>query len=79
MTMPDRDTNYMKTMWGTTSLITDYVSPNQKNPKRTIQEVVYDPANKVSKQEDLYENNEDSEFEYGIEPTYKINPGQKFL
>ncbi|UYA57617.1 hypothetical protein SCREM1_160 [Synechococcus phage S-CREM1] len=28
---PDRDTKYMKQMWGTTRLITDYVPQNKKN------------------------------------------------
>jgi hypothetical protein len=26
----DRDTQYMKEQWGTTSLITDYVNPSEK-------------------------------------------------
>jgi len=26
----DRDTQYMKTQWGTTRLVTDYVSPSEK-------------------------------------------------
>jgi hypothetical protein len=28
---PDRDVNYMKEMWGTTSLITDYKKINKPN------------------------------------------------
>ena len=75
----DRDVNYMRTNWGTTSLITDYTEPVQK----VIQEVMYDPEvnlNRVSKL-DLFEtpNNDEDEFEYGVEPTYKIQKNQKLL
>jgi hypothetical protein len=34
----DRDVNYMKEMWGTTSLITDYSSPK----KKVLQEIMHD-------------------------------------
>lgn len=74
MSMPDRNSQYMKEMWGTTKLITDYsIEP------KVLQEVVYDPANKTKKTEDLYENMEENDFSYGIEPTYKLNKGQKVL
>jgi hypothetical protein len=76
----DRDVNYMKENWGTTSLITDYISLDAK----VIQEVMYDPAlnyKKASKSE-LYEKTDDLEendFVYGVEPTYKIDKNQKLL
>jgi len=71
----DRDVNYMRTMWGTTKLVTDY---NPKS-KKVLQELMYDPAlaEKDTKQE-LFETNDD-EFLYGIEPSYKINSNQKMI
>jgi hypothetical protein len=72
----DRDSNFMSSAWGTTSLITDYVIKE----KKVIQEVMYDPANtQKSNQTDIYENVDENDFEYGIEPTYKLNKGQKVL
>jgi hypothetical protein len=72
----DRDSNFMKENWGTTHLVTDYI---KTNPKKVLQEIVYDPAvnDKKSKQE-LFETTDD-EFDYGIEPTYKIERNQKVL
>ena len=71
----DRDTNYMKEMWGTTKLSTDY---NAMTQKKTIREFVYDDLTPVkhdlSKQTELHEkirNDEDyDDWEYGTEPTY---------
>lgn len=31
----DRDPEYMKKMWGTTKLVTDYTPPNRKNDPPT--------------------------------------------
>jgi hypothetical protein len=78
MSMVDRDSQYMKSMWGTTKLITDYSIGVQSQPK-IIQEIMYDPANKSKQAEDLYEYTEENSFEYGVEPTYKLNKGQKLL
>jgi hypothetical protein len=71
----DRDTDYMKDTWGTTRLVTDYVA----EPKKILQEIMYDPAptNKNTKQE-LFETSDD-EFSYGIEPTYNIGKDQKLI
>ena len=71
----DRNTQYMKDTWGTTSLITDYAI----KPKNILQEIMYDPAtaNKKAKTE-LFETSDD-EFSYGVEPTYKINHNQKMI
>lgn len=73
----DRNSKIMKENWGTVSLITDYVPE-----KKVIQEVMYDSelnANRYSKK-DLFEMSEDdSEYDYGIEPTYKISSNQKVL
>jgi hypothetical protein len=68
----DRDTNYMRDMWGTTSLITDYEKP------RTIQEIMHDdiPLRKhhLKEQSELHQkirNDEDyDDWEYGTEPNY---------
>lgn len=69
----DRDSNYMREMWGTTKLVTDY----DKIPKnRVIQEVMHDlaPHHDLKKQTELHEkirNDEDyDDWSYGTEPTY---------
>ena len=69
----DRDKNYMKEMWGTTKLITDYeVVPKQ----RVIQEIMHDsaPKHNLKKQTELHEkirNDDDyDDWEYGTEPNY---------
>jgi hypothetical protein len=69
----DRDQNYMREMWGTTSLITDY---QKTNKTRVIQEVMHDlaPKHDLKKQTDLHEkirNDDDyDDWSYGTEPTY---------
>ena len=74
----DRNVDFMKENWGTVRLVTDYV-PEQK----VLQEVMYDAEVNVSKssKKDLFERTEDDddEFEYGLEPSYKISPHQKVL
>ena len=70
----DRDPKYMKEMWGTTKLVTDYTG------QRVLQEVMYDSEKKNhSSSQELFEDSVDNEFNYGIEPTYKLNKGQKVL
>jgi hypothetical protein len=72
----DRDVNYMKESWGTTSLVTDY----RPLPKKVIQEVMYDPANNQKNDvQDLFETSEQDDLTYGVEPTYKIQNHQKIL
>jgi hypothetical protein len=69
----DRDKDYMKKMWGTASLVTDYVKIPEK---RVIQEVMHDSAPKhdLKKQTELHEkirNDQDyDDWEYGTEPMY---------
>lgn len=76
ISITDRDSNYMKEMWGTTKLVTDYNS----NEKKVLQEVMYDPANRQKTDKtDIFENCDENEFEYGLEPTFKLNRGQKVL
>jgi hypothetical protein len=71
----DRDSNYMREMWGTTHLITDYYKI-EENKQRLIQEIMHDPAPKhnFKKQEELHEkirNDEDyDDWSYGTEPSY---------
>ena len=69
----DRNSDYMREMWGTTHLITDY---NVEPQKRVIQEVMHDlaPKHNLKKQQELHEkirNDEDyDDWEYGTEPGY---------
>jgi hypothetical protein len=69
----DRDSNYMREMWGTTRLITDYENVSSK---RVIQEVMHDlaPKHDLKKQQELHEkirNDDDyDDWEYGTEPGY---------
>lgn len=50
----DRDSNYMREMWGTSKLITDY---GYVKPRRVIQEVMHDiaPKHDLKKQTELHE------------------------
>jgi len=69
----DRDSNYMREMWGTSRLVTDY---QEVKPKRVIQEVMHDlaPKHDLKKQVELHEkirNDEDyDDWSYGTEPIY---------
>jgi hypothetical protein len=69
----DRNSNYMREMWGTTRLVTDYV---KKPQARVIQEIMHDiaPKHDFTKQVELHEkirNDEDyDDWEYGTEPYY---------
>jgi hypothetical protein len=69
----DRDKNYMREMWGTSRLITDY---EKVPPTRVIQEVMHDyaPKHNFTKQNELHEkirNDEDyDDWSYGTEPNY---------
>ena len=68
----DRDLEYMKQMWGTTKLVTDYEVSEQK----VLQEIMHDDIKRhnLKKQTDLHEkirNDDDyDDWEYGTEPTY---------
>jgi hypothetical protein len=72
----DRDSNYMKEMWGTTKLASDYGSMQNNPPKRVLTEVMHDlaPRHDLKKQTELHEkirNDEDyDDWGYGTEPTY---------
>ena len=76
-----RDPEYMKKMWGTLKLVTDY---NSTPTNRVIQEVMHDlaPKHNFAKQSELHEkisNDEDyNDWEYGTEPVYG-NPNKNLL
>ncbi len=69
----DRDREYMRSMWGTSKLVTDY---DGNPPQRVIQEVMHDlaPRHNLKKQVDLHEkirNDDDyDDWDYGTEPVY---------
>jgi len=71
----DRNKNYMKEMWGTNSLVTDYGSLPYKE-KRVLKEVMYDtaPKHNLQKQSELHKkirNDSDyDDWDYGTEPIY---------
>ena len=69
----DRDREYMRQMWGTHKLVTDYEPPKDK---KVLQEIMHDTAPKhdLKKQTDLHEkirNDSDyDDWDYGTEPVY---------
>jgi len=73
---PDRNANYMREMWGTSKLVTDYLSENTKK-SQVLQEIMHDDLgnrHNLSEQSKLHQkirNDEDyDDWEYGTEPTY---------
>lgn len=74
---PDRDSNYMREMWGTTRLITDYDS-SPKEKSRMLREINEDDMTpkkhdfKVQKEiHEKIRNDEDyDDWEYGTEPIF---------
>ena len=70
---PDRNTNYMYSMWGTDKLITDYFPIEEK---KVIQEIMHDEIakNKYKLSETEHKkirNDEDyDDWTYGTEPIY---------
>tara|TARA_B100002019_G_scaffold80272_2_gene69310 strand:- start:10530 stop:10829 length:300 start_codon:yes stop_codon:yes gene_type:complete len=76
---PDRDPDYMESMWGTRGLITDYWTRPMKKPEdQMLREVVGDHIHDMKRQTMLHEsirNDEDyDDWEYGTEPTYGKKP-----
>jgi hypothetical protein len=61
--MTDRNTQYMREMWGTTSLVTDYGALNE------LREVTHDNKNKKVRQEEKELFGSDSSWDYGLEPS----------
>ena len=72
----DRNKEYMREMWGTTKLASDYGSMKNLDQKRVLTEVMHDtaPRHNLKKQTELHEkirNDEDyDDWSYGTEPNY---------
>ena len=72
----DRNKEYMREMWGTTKLTSDYGSLSNLSQKRVLTEVMHDtaPRHDLKKQSELHEkirNDEDyDDWSYGTETTY---------
>jgi hypothetical protein len=72
----DRNTEYMREMWGTNRLVSDYGSMSNLPSKRVLTEVMNDtaPRHDLKKQSELHEkirNDQDyDDWEYGTEPNY---------
>ena len=74
----DRDQEYMRQMWGTTHLITDYQT---EPPKRIIQEIMHDDISKnqhkLKEQSEMHQkirNSDDyDDWDYGTEPNYGVS------
>ena len=75
----DRNNEYMREMWGTTKLVSDYGSLQNLNvyeeKKEFIQEIMdYEKSHDLKKQSQLHEkirNDDDyDDWEYGTEPNY---------
>ena len=72
----DRNKEYMREMWGTTKLASDYGSMKNLDQKRVLTEVMHDtaPRHDLKKQTELHEkirNDEDyDDWSYGTEPNY---------
>ena len=72
----DRNREYMREMWGTTKLASDYGSMQHSDQKRVLTEVMHDtaPRHDLKKQTELHEkirNDEDyDDWDYGTEPIY---------
>lgn len=64
--MTDRNTSYMKEMWGTNSLITDYGSLNKKKLLREVTD------EKFKKEEEVKETELFDSWDYGLE-SFVIN------
>lgn len=78
---PDRNKDYMMSMWGTANLTTDYFSLDRK----VIQEIMHDDVPKskhhLKEQSELHKkirNDIDyDDWEYGTEPSYGVNETYK--
>ena len=69
----DRDSNYMREMWGTTKLVTDYGSTPQK--KSITEEFVrHNLKNQTELHEKIRNDDDYDDWEYGTESCYGKNP-----
>ena len=72
---PDRDVNYMRELWGTNSLVTDYGSLTDKRMLREIVEDDMTPKkHNLKVQKELHQrirnDNDYDDWEYGTEPIF---------
>jgi hypothetical protein len=74
----DRNTEFMKQMWGTNGLVTDYGILEQKKMLREINNDVLVPKkHDFVTQNEIHEkirnDNDYDDWEYGTEPLYEVN------
>jgi len=74
----DRNAEFMRQMWGTDSLVTDYSAIEQKKMLREINKDDYTPKkHDFALQNELHakiRNDDDyDDWEYGTEPLYEVN------
>ena len=74
----DRNSQFMNQMWGTNSLVTDYIPSDQKKMLREISNDVLVPKkHDFAIQNEIHEkirNDRDyDDWEYGTEPLYEVN------
>jgi hypothetical protein len=74
----DRNAEFMRQMWGTDSLVTDYSVIEQKKMLREINKDDYTPKkHDFATQNELHakiRNDDDyDDWEYGTEPLYEVN------
>jgi hypothetical protein len=74
----DRNTQFMRQMWGTNELVTDYGTLEEKKMLREINNDVLVPKkHDFATQNEIHEkirNDEDyDDWEYGTEPLYEVN------
>ena len=72
----DRDKDYMKEVWGTTKLITDYMVTPQKMLREIANDDLTPKKHDFVTQNELHEkirNDDDyDDWEYGAEPLYEL-------
>jgi hypothetical protein len=76
--LSDRNTEFMKQMWGTNGLVTDYGILEQKKMLREINNDVlvpkkHDFATQNEIHEKIRNDNDYDDWEYGTEPLYEVN------
>lgn len=74
---PDRNRDYMREMWGTTSLITDYsVQQNKKMLREINNDDLTPKKHDFFHQNEIHEkirnDNDYDDWEYGTEPLYEF-------
>ena len=78
MSQPDRNTEYMRKMWGTNVLASDYGALSEKKMLREINHDDHTPKrHDFAIQNEIHEkirnDNDYDDWEYGTEPLYQMN------